>query len=441
VRAVSYFIRGAMMPNGEVTTLLMRDAIEEAKKSVPEDEGVHPKVGAILADKNGTILQRAHRGEQPGSHAEYLCLKKAMEAEQPLEDCILFTTMEPCTARGPGKKACSAHILESKVGRVYIGMLDPNPAICGHGETRLRFDTQVERFPSDLVAQIELINKEFIELYKAAHLSKQSLYVKMQIHQIMREYLKRQGVPIDEDLPVDIDLTTEDITRLCESMCVAARKSERDIRQMVQDARAEAFDRKYAERTYDDDGRGLGDYWAQSVRAILAEMGASDFAKRKTVVVGIGNGLEGQELYTTCESLIAVDIGEKSLERAAKILPKANMVKAPAEELKNIPSGSQDIYVSLRTYQSTYFDRTAAIREAYRVVAQGGIMLISVANGFLEQGSIIPGLLIPGTAVVDRNLGFRIADQIRSRLSALKFEEIGIRTSLDEIYVYGRRGR
>ncbi len=106
-----------------------------------------------------------------------------------------------------------------------------------------------------------------------------------------------------------------------------------------------------------------------------------------------------------------------------------------------IRSGSQDIYISLRTFQSTYFDRPAALREAYRVVRQGGIVLVSVANGFLEQGSIIPGLVIPGTAVVDRDLGFEIANQIRMRMSLLRFEEIGLRTSLDEIYIYGRRGR
>ena len=209
----------------------------------------------------------------------------------------------------------------------------------------------------------------------------------------------------------------------------------------MEEAREEAFDKKYVDRTYENDGRGLGDYWKNSVRRILSEMGAMDFTKRKIIVIGIGNGLEGKELYADCQKLVAVDIGRRSLEKAAKILPRAKMIRALAENLKGIASSSQDIYISLRTYQSSYFDRQAALREAYRVVRQGGIVLISIANGFLEQGSIIPGLLIPGTAVIDRDLGFQIANQVRSRMSLLRFEEIGIRTSLDEIYIYGRRGR
>lgn len=429
------------MPDDQVITRLMWETINEAKKSKAEDQGVHPKVGAIIADREGNILQRAHRGEEKGCHAEFLCLKKAKEAGQNLENCIFFVTLEPCTARGPDKKACSTHIIESGIKKVYLGMLDPNPAICGRGETRLRFYMVVERFPSYLIKEIENINQDFVELHKNAHLSEESLYVKMQIQHIMRDYLVRQGVPIDGDLPIDVDITGVDITRICETNCFFIGREDIDVDKLVQEARAEAFDKKYADRTYEDDGRGLGDYWKNSVRSILAEMGAPDFPKRKIIVVGIGNGLEGKELYANCENLTAVDIGERSLQRAAKILPRAIRIKAPAEHLSEIPTSSQDIYISLRTYQSSYFDRNAALREAYRVVRQGGIVLISIANGFLEQGSIIPGLLIPGTAVVDRNLGFQIADQVRSRMSLLKFEEIGERTNLDEIYIYGRRGR
>ncbi len=429
------------MPDDDVIARLMQETIAEAKESTPEDQGVHPKVGALIADRDGNILQRAHRGEEPACHAEFLCLRKAEEEGQNLQDCMLFVTLEPCTARGPNKKACSTRIIESGIGKVYIGMLDPNPAICGRGETRLRFHVGVERFPGDLIREIEKMNEDFVGLHKNAHLSEESLYVRMQIPQIMHDYLVRSGLPVDEDFPVGVDLTTSDISNICHTNYLSAEQSAVDIDNLVQEARAEAFDKKYADRTYEDDGRGLGDHWKNSVRSILVQMGVSDFPKRRVLVVGIGNGLEGEELYTNSEKLIAVDIGERSLKRAARILPRAEMVQAPAEGLVGIANSSQDVYISLRTYQSTYFDRSAAVREAYRVVRQGGVVLISVANGFLEQGSLIPGLLIPGTSVVDRDLGFTIANQIRTRMSLLQFEEIGMRTSLDEVYVYGRRGR
>ena len=42
---------------------LMRAVIEEAKKSVGEDERIHPKVGAVLVDTSGKVIFRAHRAE------------------------------------------------------------------------------------------------------------------------------------------------------------------------------------------------------------------------------------------------------------------------------------------------------------------------------------------------------------------------------------------
>ena len=172
------------MPKDEMIEGLMRACIEEGKNSKSEDLGVHPRVGAIIADQNGNILHRAYRGEEPGCHAEFLCLRKAKEAMQNLEEYLFFVTLEPCTARGPGKKACATHIIESGIKKIYIGMLDPNPAICGRGETRLRFSMDVDRFPSHLIKEIELMNKDFVEIHKNVHLSEESLYVRTQIHSI-----------------------------------------------------------------------------------------------------------------------------------------------------------------------------------------------------------------------------------------------------------------
>ena len=53
-----------------------RLAIDEARKSVPENDGrPHPRVGAVVV-KNGEVLATAHRGEGEGNHAEYIALEK-----------------------------------------------------------------------------------------------------------------------------------------------------------------------------------------------------------------------------------------------------------------------------------------------------------------------------------------------------------------------------
>jgi len=424
------------------TLELITESIKEAEKSRQEDKGVHPKVGVILADQDGNILERAHRGESgDGDHAEFLCIMKAKEKNVNLGTCLLFVTLEPCTARGPGKTACTKHIIDSGIKKVYIGMLDPNPQICGKGETRLRYHLDVERYPGEQVNKILEMNKNFVEMHRKVHLSSESLYIRAKINGMMTENLRRKGIVLQEELPIATNLTLTDIKAICKTCEHKNKGTKDDLEKIIREARAEAFDKKYADRGYDNDSRGLGDHWTKAVRYIMSSFGASDYPKRRVLVVGIGNGLEGEELYATCTNLTAVDIGRKSLEKAKKILPNANFIIADAEDLKKTSDGSEDIYICLRTYQSTYFDRDAALREAYRVVRQGGVVLISIANGFLEQGAIIPGLLIPGTSFVDPNLGFQIADQIRNKMSVLRFEEIGLHTTFDEIFVYGRRGR
>src|SRR5260221_3794339 len=58
-----------------------RMAIDEARTSISEnDDRAHPKVGAVVI-KDGKVLSTAHRGEQPGNHAEYVALEKKLSDE------------------------------------------------------------------------------------------------------------------------------------------------------------------------------------------------------------------------------------------------------------------------------------------------------------------------------------------------------------------------
>jgi hypothetical protein len=62
--------------------------------------------------------------------------------------------------------SCADRIAERRVARVVIGMLDPNDAITGLGELRLR-EARIEilRFDPDLMSEIEELNREFIRLH------------------------------------------------------------------------------------------------------------------------------------------------------------------------------------------------------------------------------------------------------------------------------------
>jgi pyrimidine deaminase RibD-like protein len=144
---------------------LMERAIRVARLSVSEPAKVSPKVGAVIAHGNSLIAE-AHRGEYiPGEHAEYTLLERKL-SEETLAGATLFTTLEPCTQRNDPKVPCADRIVERRIGRVVIGVLDPDAAICGRGELRLRAaGIEVARFDPDLMAQIEEMNRDFARLH------------------------------------------------------------------------------------------------------------------------------------------------------------------------------------------------------------------------------------------------------------------------------------
>ena len=149
--------------NGDLQFMEM--AIEEARKSTAEDGRSHPKVGAVVV-KNGRVLARAHRGEIPGCHAEYIALERKLPdqslAGSTVYTTTVYTTLEPCTSRNHPKIPCAYRLIERKVARVVIGMLDPNPKIRGRGQMALRkASIATDLFPHDLMGEIEELNREF----------------------------------------------------------------------------------------------------------------------------------------------------------------------------------------------------------------------------------------------------------------------------------------
>lgn len=147
----------------------IRLAIDEARKSKPEDERPHPLVGAVILRK-GQVLAACHRGEQLSAHAEYFALESKLPDET-LSGATIFTTLEPCTTRNHPKVPCVERIIERKVARVVVGMLDPNPKITGKGVLALRkANITVELFPRELMAEVEELNRAFIRSHSALQL-------------------------------------------------------------------------------------------------------------------------------------------------------------------------------------------------------------------------------------------------------------------------------
>lgn len=139
----------------------MTEAVRQATASKSEDSRPHPRVGVVVVTKDGKVIS-AHRGELgQGEHAEYTALERKMK-DQSVTDATVYTTLEPCTTRNHPKVACAQRLIERRVRRVVIGMLDPNPNILGRGVLQLReAGIEVELFPHNLMKELEELNREF----------------------------------------------------------------------------------------------------------------------------------------------------------------------------------------------------------------------------------------------------------------------------------------
>jgi pyrimidine deaminase RibD-like protein/NTP pyrophosphatase (non-canonical NTP hydrolase) len=143
-------------------------AVKEARKSNQEPGRTALFVGAV-ASRGQEILGTAYRGELGrGDHAEYTLLEYKLK-DIPLAGTTIFTTLEPCTKRSPGKIPCVERLIERRVARVVIGTLDPNSDIRGHGWLALRQAGIVAEvsFPPELTAELEEMNRDFFRLQRA----------------------------------------------------------------------------------------------------------------------------------------------------------------------------------------------------------------------------------------------------------------------------------
>lgn len=141
-------------------------ALEEARKAAPEDDLAHAAVGAVAAI-NQTVLATAFRGETaPGEHAEYVLLERKLAAAS-LVGATVYTTLEPCTGHQHPKISCVERLVQRQVGRVFVGMLEPNPYLTGRGVLRLNeAGVGTEMFPGDLAAKAEGINAAFTRVLR-----------------------------------------------------------------------------------------------------------------------------------------------------------------------------------------------------------------------------------------------------------------------------------
>ena len=90
--------------------------------------GPNPSVGCLIV-KDDQIISKARTKDGGRPHAEHIALSKVNSKD--LKKSTMYISLEPCCSNKADKTSCVEKIINSKISRVVIGTLDPNPEING----------------------------------------------------------------------------------------------------------------------------------------------------------------------------------------------------------------------------------------------------------------------------------------------------------------------
>lgn len=111
-------------------------ALKQAQQASPLSPP-NPAVGCILLSPTGSIIGQGHTQAVGGAHAEVMALRDAAAHGESTIGATAYVTLEPCSHFGRTPPCCNA-LIEAKVAKVVIAILDPNPLVAGKGVEMLR---------------------------------------------------------------------------------------------------------------------------------------------------------------------------------------------------------------------------------------------------------------------------------------------------------------
>lgn len=143
----------------------MKVALLEAKKgrlTAPPN----PWVGCVIV-KDGKILGQGYHFKAGLSHAEVNAVTEALNKGYDIEDSEVYVTLEPCCHFGR-TPPCTDLLIEHKVKRIVIGILDPDERVSGKGINKLR-EHGIEVIHGVLAEKISHNLRSYIHHRKTGH--------------------------------------------------------------------------------------------------------------------------------------------------------------------------------------------------------------------------------------------------------------------------------
>lgn len=91
----------------------------------------NPLVGAVIV-RDGEVIAQGYHARYGDLHAERNAFKDADSRGVDCEGATMYVTLEPCCHHGH-QPPCTEAIIEHHIGRVVVGLHDPNPLVAGKG--------------------------------------------------------------------------------------------------------------------------------------------------------------------------------------------------------------------------------------------------------------------------------------------------------------------
>ena len=390
------------------------------------------RVGAALVSEEGELIHSAFEGEEPGA-SWCRVLRRKMQEFGVSSAHSLYLTINTLSAVGTFELA--ELLKEMGNDKIYIGLPDPDLTSYLDGDPVTTLD-QVYRFPDDLQREILEQNRR---LYAV---SEQSIecnphYSTYRIGEAVFSSLDSKGFTVTRS-EVNANRRRFALASLiCNRYGVKYEEADRAVHQAL----SEAFDAKYGSYDYTYDARSANLNWIDDFMSVYRRSSSTNPLSSANIVnVGVGAGREAVTLFPDCPRVTFVDIAERGLENISGLIPSSRRIVSSADDLSALSADSYDLYVSLRTYNSSFFDTSTAASEAHRVLKPGGTIIISVANGFLyteRENYVVPGLILPGTDFVDLYRGVDTARLICAELGGVGFKDIRMTPANTEIYLSG----
>ena len=382
-------------------------------------------VGVIVAN-NGKILC-SNKYQDNNDWAEYILGRlKKLNIHEAEEFYLTINTYKE------GNFSLNKIIQKIIIHQIYIGLPDPKLNRYLKNDPVLQLQN-VKRYPENL--QKIIISKNHDSFSNSLQSIKNNIYYsEKRIREFVKEQLSKYGLDISKEEISNNKTKDKLITLLIDKYNFSIK----DANYIVNTSLSNAFNKKYSLYDYKNDVRSINDAWSDNFYKACKAL-SCDLFNENIIDIGVGSGNEASVLFKDCKCITFVDIAPDGLKKVKNIIPQSKIIVSSAENLEMINNNEYDIYISLRTFNSSFFNIEKALNEAKRILKTNSRIMISIANGFLSSNSsIITGLIIPGTEFVDIYKGLDSVKYLSHIMYRLGFEEFKLLTTSEELYLLAK---